>query len=94
VGGHARPSPPIFLFGFLTLAALNSLGLVPADVKAAITQVSSFLIILAIAALGMKTSLLAMARIGLKPVLLVVVETVFIGLLVVALIYGLRGVGI
>jgi uncharacterized membrane protein YadS len=63
-------------------------------VKAAITQVSSFLIILAIAALGMKTSLLAMARIGLKPVMLLVVETVFIGLLVVGLIYALRGVGI
>jgi uncharacterized integral membrane protein (TIGR00698 family) len=92
--GEARPSPPVFLFGFLILAALNSLGLVPADVKAAITQISSFLIVLAIAALGMKTSLLAMARIGLRPVMLLVVETIFIGLLVVGLIYGLRGVGI
>ena len=68
--GEARPSPPVFLFGFLALAALNSLGLVPADLKAAITQVSSFLIILAIAALGMKTSLLALARIGMAPVML------------------------
>ena len=92
--GDARPSPPVFLFGFLALAALNSFGLVPANVKAAIIQVSSFLIILAIAALGMKTSLLALARIGLAPVMLLVVETLFIGLLVVGLIYGLRGVGL
>jgi uncharacterized integral membrane protein (TIGR00698 family) len=92
--GEARPAPPVFLFGFLALAALNSLGLVPAEVKAAITQVSSFLIILAIGALGMKTSLLALARIGLAPVMLLVVETIFIGLLVAGLIYGLRGVGI
>jgi uncharacterized integral membrane protein (TIGR00698 family) len=92
--GEARPAPPVFLFGFLILAALNSLGLVPAEVKAAITQISSFLIVLAIAALGMKTSLLAMARIGIRPVMLLVVETIFIGLLVVGLIYGLRGVGI
>jgi hypothetical protein len=35
-----------------------------------------------------------MARIGLRPVMLLVVETIFIGLLVVGLIYGLRGVGI
>ncbi|TMJ30677.1 MAG: putative sulfate exporter family transporter [Alphaproteobacteria bacterium] len=92
--GDARPAPPVFLFGFLILAALNSLGLVPAEVKATITWISSFLIVVAIAALGMKTSLLTMARIGLKPVMLLVVETIFIGLLVVGLIYGLRGVGI
>jgi uncharacterized integral membrane protein (TIGR00698 family) len=90
----ARPSPPVFLFGFLALAALNSLGLVPAEVRDAITQVSSFLIILAIAALGMKTSLLALARIGMAPVMLLVVETLFIGLLVVGLIFGLRGIGL
>ena len=53
-------------------------------------QVSAFLIIAAIAALGMKTSLLALARIGLAPVMLLIVETIFIGLLVVGLIYGLR----
>jgi uncharacterized integral membrane protein (TIGR00698 family) len=92
--GGARPAPPVFLFGFLVLAAFNSLGLVPAEVKAAITWISSFLIVVAIAALGMKTSLLTMARIGVKPVMLLVVETIFIGLLVVGLIYGLRGVGI
>ena len=81
-------------YGFLALVALNSAGLVPADVKAAITQISSFLIILAIGALGMKTSLLALARIGMAPVMLLVAETIFIALLVVGLIYGLRGVGL
>ena len=88
--GDARPSPPVFLFGFLALAALNSLGVVPPDVKAAVAQVSSFLIITAIAALGMKTSLLALARIGIAPVMLLIAETVFIGLLVIGLIYALR----
>jgi len=92
--GDARPSPPVFLFGFLALAALNSLGVVPPDVKAAVAQVSSFLIITAIAALGMKTSLLALARIGIAPVMLLIAETVFIGLLVIGLIYALRPLGI
>src|SRR5260370_726818 len=92
--GDARPAPPVFLFGFLALAALNSLGVVPPDVKGAVAQVSSFLIITAIAALGMKTSLLALARIGIAPVMLLVTQTVFIGLLAVGLIYGLRAFGI
>ena len=87
------PTPPFFLFGFLALAALNSMGVVPPAVQAAVAQLSSFLIITAIAALGMKTSLLALARIGMAPVMLLIAETVFIGLLVVGLIYGLRALG-
>ncbi|HZQ00954.1 MAG TPA: putative sulfate exporter family transporter [Reyranella sp.] len=93
VAGEARPAPPVFLFGFLTLVVLNSIGVVPHEVQAAVSQVSNYLIILAIAALGMKTSLLAMARIGVPSVALLLLETVFIGLLVVGLIYGLRTVG-
>ena len=38
----------------------------------------------------MKTSLLALARIGIAPVMLLITQTIFIGLLVVGLIYGLR----
>jgi uncharacterized integral membrane protein (TIGR00698 family) len=90
--GDARPAPPVFLFGFLLLALVNSLGLVPPGVRAGLAQVSSFLIITAIAALGIKTSLLALVRIGMRPVMLLIVETIFIGLLVAGLIYGLRGV--
>ena len=90
--GDARPAPPVFLFGFLLLALVNSIGLVPTEVRATLAQVSSFLIITAIAALGIKTSLLALVRIGMGPVMLLIVETIFIGLLVAGLIYGLRGV--
>src|SRR5690349_19102250 len=62
--GDARPAPPVFLFGFLLLALVNSLGLLPTPVRVDLAQVSSFLIITAIAALGIKTSLLALVRIG------------------------------
>ena len=92
--GDARPSPPVFLFGFLALVILNSLGVVPAGIKGAVGEVSSFLIITAIAALGIKTSLLALARIGMAPVMLLVTETVFIGVLVIGLIYGLKAAGL
>jgi uncharacterized integral membrane protein (TIGR00698 family) len=92
--GEARPSPPVFLFGFLALAALNSMGVVPPPVKAAVADISSFLIITAIAALGIRTSLLSLARIGVAPVMLLITQTAFIGALVVCLIYALRAVGI
>jgi uncharacterized integral membrane protein (TIGR00698 family) len=91
--GDARPAPPVFLFGFLLLALVNSLGFVPPSARFVLAQISSFLIITAIAALGIKTSLLALVRIGMAPVMLLVVETIFIGLLVVGLIYGLRSFG-
>jgi uncharacterized integral membrane protein (TIGR00698 family) len=90
--GEARPKPPFFLFGFLALAALNSTGVIPPEIQAAVLQVSSFLIITAIVALGMKTSLLALSRIGMAPVMLLVVETIFVVLLVIGLIYLLRGI--
>jgi len=90
--GDARPAPPVFLFGFLLLAMVNSVGLIPPEVRTTLAQVSSFLIIAAIAALGIKTSLLALVRIGMAPVMLLIVETIFIGLLVAGLIYSLRGV--
>ena len=54
----------------------------------------AFPIITAITALGMKTSLLALACIGMVPVMLLITETVFIGLLGVGLIYGLRTFGL
>lgn len=91
--GDARPAPPVFLFGFLLLACINSTGVLPHDVQFTLAQVSSFLITAAIAALGMKTSLLAMARIGVRPVMLMILETAFVGVLVALLIYGLRNVG-
>src|SRR5476649_32926 len=91
--GDARPTPPVFLFGFLVLAAINSFGLIPHGVQTTMAQVSSFLIIAAIAALGIKTSLLALVRIGATPVVLLLVETVFIGVMVAGLIYGLRHFG-
>ena len=39
------------------------------------------------------SAVMALVRIGARPVMLLVVETLFIGLLVVGLIYGLRHFG-
>lgn len=82
----ARPMPPWFLFAFLALSAVASLGLVPATAQRDIAFASSALIAVAMAALGMKTSIRGLAAQGAAPVWLMVAQTVFVAALVLALV--------
>lgn len=77
---------PTFLLVFAGLIVLNSLGLVPKDVSAALSEVSRWCLIIAIAALGIKTSLGELRTVGWRPMVLVVGETLFLLLLVLVLI--------
>jgi uncharacterized integral membrane protein (TIGR00698 family) len=88
--GRASPPPlPGFLIGFVLLVILNSVGAIPEAMRLSVVEASRWCLIVAIAALGMKTSVQALGRIGMKPVLLMVAETVFLALLVMgALLYG------
>jgi uncharacterized integral membrane protein (TIGR00698 family) len=76
------PLLPAFLVAFAVLVAINSTGKVPAAVTAALQEASRWCLVLAIAALGTRTSLGDLARVGWKPVALIVGETVFVALLV------------
>jgi uncharacterized integral membrane protein (TIGR00698 family) len=78
------PLIPMFLLGFAALVAINSTGWVPPSVTDAATDVSRWCLITAIAALGMKTSFKDLIVVGWRPVGLMVVETVWIGALVIA----------
>ena len=60
---------PWFILGFLALAAVNSLGLIPAEVSAGAKDVSKFLMVAALAAIGMNTSFKDMKRSGVKPMI-------------------------
>lgn len=77
---------PGFLLAFLGIVILNSFQLVPQAVQTALSDGSRWCIITAIAALGVKTSLAALADVGSRAVVLLVAETVFIALLVGALV--------
>jgi uncharacterized integral membrane protein (TIGR00698 family) len=83
-GGEARKGPlvPLFLLGFAALVVVNSLGFLPQWGVNAATEVSRWCLVTAIAALGMKTSFKSLVEVGWKPVALMVVETVWIGVLV------------
>lgn len=80
-GEGPRPGFPLFLVVFVVLLLVNSAGLVPAAAGEILADVSRWLLVTAIAALGMKTSLAQVARVGPRAMLLVVAETVWIALL-------------
>lgn len=69
-GRDARPSlgrlVPWFILGFLALAGLRSLGLVPAFLLAPMASLSSGLTILAMAALGLGVDLAALRKVGVR----------------------------
>ncbi|MEP6885364.1 MAG: putative sulfate exporter family transporter [Gammaproteobacteria bacterium] len=75
---------PGFLIAFVVLAALNGFSLVPTPVAAVLTDVSKWLLVISVAALGMKTSLREMMAVGTSCVALIAAETLFLGLLVLA----------
>lgn len=81
---------PWFLWMFVALVVINSVGAVPAAVQAGLGDISRACLVLAIAALGVKTSFRQLARAGWRPMLLLLVETLWMAGLVLALIW-LRG---
>jgi len=58
---------PWFIGGFLLLAITNSVGLIPANVSGIMKGTSKFLMVTALAAIGLNTSLLDFKKAGLKP---------------------------
>ena len=70
-GGGAKVSLvkiiPWFIGGFLLLAALNSFGLIPMVAVAPIKSTSKFLMVTALAAIGLNTSLIDFKKAGLRP---------------------------
>ncbi|HVL19824.1 MAG TPA: putative sulfate exporter family transporter [Amaricoccus sp.] len=69
---------PTFLIGFVACVLLNSTGAVPAAVQTAATTASQWLLTVAIAALGIRTSIKSMLDLGPRHLVLVVGETVFL----------------
>jgi uncharacterized integral membrane protein (TIGR00698 family) len=84
--GKAGRQLPGFLVVFAVLVVLNSTGLIPAPVLAVLKNTSRWCLVTAIAALGMKTSLKAMADVGGRAIALIVAETLFLAILVLAVV--------
>jgi len=72
------PILPLFVVGFLILAALNSAGLLPTAVVGAMSSASYWALLISIAAVGMKTSIRRIFEVGGQAIMLIVAETMFI----------------
>ncbi len=60
---------PWFILGFLALAILNSTGIVPAEISHTAKEISKFLMVSALAAIGLNTNLKKMIKSGARPML-------------------------
>ena len=76
---------PWFILGFLTLAAINSTGIIPTEISKIAKEASKFLMVSALAAIGLGTSFKDMKKAGINPMLhgfiislLVVVVAIFV----------------
>lgn len=88
----APPGIPGFVIGFAALATANSFGLIPDFVAAPASDLSRWMLVAAISALGVKTSLRAMAQVGGGHIGMVVFETLVL-LGAALLLIGSLGLG-
>jgi uncharacterized integral membrane protein (TIGR00698 family) len=69
-GAIQRLRIPWFAFGFIGMVLFNSLGLLPQNVRIALVDVDTFILAMAMAALGLTTHVSAIRAAGVKPLLL------------------------
>ena len=69
---------PTFLLGFVALSIVASMQILPTTVTHQIGGLSRWMLVIAIAAAGLKTNFQELAKLGWQPVLMLVVETLFI----------------
>jgi len=90
-GAPARPAPvPWFLWVFLLLVAAHSLHGIPEAAQPLIGDTSRGCLVMAIAALGVKTSFPALLETGWRPFALLLVETIWLALALLASILLIR----
>lgn len=72
------PLLPMFLVGFMVLVLANSLGGIPRSVTEGMSQVSRISLVIAISALGIKTSFEELVKLGWQPMALMLIETLWL----------------
>jgi uncharacterized integral membrane protein (TIGR00698 family) len=83
---HAAPVLPWFAVAFAALVVVNSMGWIPTSAGEVGASVSRGCLVMAISAIGMKTSLKSLIDMGFKPVVLVVAETVLLAAMVLGVL--------
>ena len=77
---------PWFVWVFVAMVVLNSIGWVPVELQKGLSEVSRLCLVVAIAALGVKTSFQKLAKAGWQPFTLLLVETLWMAAFVLVAI--------
>ncbi|WP_374299773.1 YeiH family protein [Ferrovibrio sp.] len=75
---QTQPLLPHFLIGFVALVVLGSVVTLPAIVVNGVSEISRWCLLVAISALGVKTSFAELFALGWKPLVLILAETVIL----------------
>ena len=81
---------PGFLLGFVVLVLLGSTGIFTVSSAAFASEVSRNLLVMAIAAAGVKTTFKDLLELGWRPLVMLLTETVYIGAVVTVLVWKLE----
>ena len=80
---------PWFICGFLALAIVNSIGLIPVGMSGMMKRASKFLMVTALAAIGLNTSLADFKKAGLKPMFYGITIDTLVTLTALGVIWGM-----
>lgn len=80
---------PWFILGFLAMSGLTSLGLLPAALTGAMKSVSKFLMIAALAAIGLNTDFKKLYKSGARPMLHGFIVSLLVVLVAIAVEYAI-----
>jgi uncharacterized integral membrane protein (TIGR00698 family) len=83
----ARPPLPWFVLGFIALVGLNSVIAVPPSAKSLIVPATTFLLSVALAAMGLETDFRKLMAEGLRPMLLGLAAFLFIAAFSLTLVH-------
>jgi uncharacterized integral membrane protein (TIGR00698 family) len=75
---QAKPPMPWFVLGFVAMVGVNSVVSVPAEAKSVIVLATTFLLSMALAAMGLETDIGKLRAKGLRPLLLGLAAFLFI----------------
>jgi uncharacterized integral membrane protein (TIGR00698 family) len=88
VSGHpgltwrtAGQAVPLFVLGFVAMAVLNSIGLIPDAADAPVGEAARVLILLALCGVGLGTDVRALMRVGARPLLIGLASAIGLSLL-------------
>lgn len=88
--GKRTAFAPFFLLGFAAIAILHNVHPLAAEVKTLLVDISQWCLIAAIAALGVRTPYETLHAVGRLPLMLLMIESAWIGLLMLAIAATVR----